>query len=588
MHVRRSVPVPKKTPVGICETTNFRGIALTSTVSKVMCTVLNNRLSCVAEDEGLIAEEQAGFRKHRGCRDQVLALVLLSQMEVAKRAEGMMVAFIDFSKAYDRVDRGRLWRCLEGLGIGGGFLQFLRALYDGTSCRVKVDNKQSDKFPVTSGLRQGCVMSPLLFSLYINTLIDTLKKHDCGIQCGNDIIPGLLFADDTAMLAPDEEGLTRSLNCMVQWCAEWGVKINVAKCGIMHVRKKTMKRSNLKFVIDGEEVPVVSSYKYLGCIVDEFLEMKEMIEDKAMAGKKALGAWFQRCTAELGDIGIGTFRKLMTSLVDSTMLYGAEVWGCCRNLQSVQQVQLRAARLFFGVGTLHPRTSLLLELGDLPVVWLARMKCMVFWLTILTSAAYDGRLLKRVSVEAIRLNKGTWIKKMTACCNDFGWQNVGVEQVKDMSENELKRMLESVAWRRVRKEWSQELENKPKLSMLKKIAEYEEESSCANVKMKSERRILIKLRGGTAPFQMETGRWHGLKREERVCKECDSGEVEDVVHWMIRCPVWIGHREALLKQCHDHSSISDEDTTARILCLACHNHKTASVIHTMWKARFGT
>ena len=79
-----------------------------------------------------------------------------------------------------------------------------------------------------------------------------------------------------------------------------------------------------------------------------------------------------------------------------------------------------------------------------------------------------------------------------------------------------------------------------------------------------------------------------LKREERVCKECDSGEVEDVVHWMIRCPVWIGHREALLKQCHDHSSFSDEDTTARILCLACHNHKTASVIHTMWKARFGT
>ena len=209
----------------------------------------------------------------------------------------------------------------------------------------------------------------------------------------------------------------------------------------------------------------------------------EMIEDKAMAGKKALGAWFQRCTAELGDIGIGTFRKLMTSLVDSTMLYGAEVWGCCRNLQSVQQVQLRAARLFFGVGTLHPRTSLLLELGDLPVVWLARMKCMVFWLKILTGAAYDGRLLKRVSVEAIRLNKGTWIKKMNACCNDFGWQNVRVEQVKDMSENELKRMLESVVWRRVRKEWSQELENKPKLSMLKNIAEYEEESSCANVKM---------------------------------------------------------------------------------------------------------
>ena len=145
-------------------------------------------------------------------------------------------------------------------------------------------------------------------------------------------------------------------------------------------------------------------------------------------------------------------------------------------------------------------------------------------------------------------------------------------QVKLMSESELKRMLESVAWRRVRKEWSQELENKPKLSVLKKIAEYEEESSCANVKMKSERRVLIKLRGGTAPFQLETGRWHGLKREERVCK--DSGEVEDVIHWLIRCPAWIKHHEALLKQCHDHSSNSDEDTMARLLCLACHTRSS--------------
>ena len=104
-----------------------------------------------------------------------------------------------------------------------------------------------------------------IFSVYINALVDTLKKHDCGVQCGNGIIPGLLFADDTALLAPDEEGLIRSLNCMVQWCVEWGVKINVAICGIMHVRKKTVERSNLKFVIDGEDVPVV---KYLGCTWD--------------------------------------------------------------------------------------------------------------------------------------------------------------------------------------------------------------------------------------------------------------------------------------------------------------------------------
>ena len=74
-------------------------------MSKVLCTVLNNRLSSLAEEEGLIANEQAGFQKHMGCRDQLLTLVLLGQLEIAKNPEGMLVAFLDFSKAYDKVDR---------------------------------------------------------------------------------------------------------------------------------------------------------------------------------------------------------------------------------------------------------------------------------------------------------------------------------------------------------------------------------------------------------------------------------------------------------------------------------------------------
>jgi hypothetical protein len=100
-----------------------------------------------------------------------------------------------------------------------------------------------------------------------------------------------------------------------------------------------------------------------------------------------------------------------------------------------------------------------------------------------------------------------------------------------MSESELKGMLESIAWRRVKEEWRGELEKKPMLGMLKKIGELEEISSCVRWSVKSERRMLLKLRGGTALFQVELGRWQGVRREDKVCKECNSGEVEDVVHW---------------------------------------------------------
>ena len=94
-----------------------------------------------------------------------------------------------------------------------------------------------------------------------------------------------------------------------------------------------------------------------------------MVEEKAAAGRRTLSAWLNRCKGEVGDVGIGVFKKLMSVLVDSTMLYGVEIWGCMRNLESIEQVQLRAFRMFFGVGTLHPKASLMMEMESLPVVW---------------------------------------------------------------------------------------------------------------------------------------------------------------------------------------------------------------------------
>ena len=151
-----------------------------------------------------------------------------------------------------------------------------------------------------------------------------------------------------------------------------------------------------------------------------------------------------------------------------------------------------------------------------------------FWFKVLASKVYEGRILRRVAVEAVKYGKGSWMQKTLSCCKEFSWQEVGAEQVQNMSEAELKRMLESVAWRRVRAEWSKDLEMKLKLSMFRRIVKCGEESSCADVKAKRRRRrVLLKLRGGTLAFQVETGRWQGVKRKDRLCKECTRNEVED-------------------------------------------------------------
>ena len=129
-----------------------------------------------------------------------------------------------------------------------------------------------------------------------------------------------------------------------------------------------------------------------------------------------------------------------------------------------------------------------------------------------------------------------------------------------------------------------------KLSTTKLIGECEVELSCALVKSKAERRMMLKLRGGTAALQIEVGRWHGMKREERVCKECDSGEVEDVFHWLLQCSAWDHLRQLLLEAMEgskkDFPAKSIGERAALVLSLACKNYRVLSIISSMWTARF--
>ena len=81
-------------------------------------------------------------------------------------------------------------------------------------------------------------------------------------------------------------------------------------------------------------------------------------------------------------------------------------WGCMRNLESIEQVKLRAFCMFFGVGTLHPKASLMMEMESLPVVWEARVRCVQFWYKVLTSKVYEGRLLRKVASQAVECEKG--------------------------------------------------------------------------------------------------------------------------------------------------------------------------------------
>ena len=194
------------------------------------------------------------------------------------------------------------------------------------------------------------------------------------------------------------------------------------------------------------------------------------------------------------------------------MLYGVEIWGCTRGLEAIEQVQMHTFRMFFGVGTLHPKLSVMMELESLPVAWEARVRCVQFWYKVLTSKRYEGRLLRKVTLQVVECGRGSWMRSIGRCIGRFGHHMSG-GVVRKLSE--VKCMLLSVAWRNVKDEWRKEVHEKAKLSMMKLIGECEVESSCALLKSKAERRMMLKMMGGTAAFQITMGRWHGIKREER-------------------------------------------------------------------------
>ena len=110
-------------------------------------------------------------------------------------------------------------------------------------------------------------------------------------------------------------------------------------------------------------------YKYLGSLVNEYLTNVRMVEEGGRIGMKALSDWLRKCRATVGKVKRATFVRLLELLVESVLLHRAEVWECGGQLGSVENIQMRAARIFLGVGRLHPSVSLQFEMCMLPLKW---------------------------------------------------------------------------------------------------------------------------------------------------------------------------------------------------------------------------
>ena len=155
---------------------------------------------------------QAGFRKGRGTRDQIANVHWITE-KAREFQKNIYFCFIDYAKAFDCVDHNKLWKILREMGIPNHLTCLLRNLYAAKEATIRTGRRTTDWFQTGKGVRQGCILSPCLFNFYAEDIMWNagLEEAQAGIKIAGRNINNLRYADDTTLMAENEEELTSLL-----------------------------------------------------------------------------------------------------------------------------------------------------------------------------------------------------------------------------------------------------------------------------------------------------------------------------------------------------------------------------------------
>ena len=337
---------------------NYRGISLLSIPGKVYGRIVIERVMEITE--GRISEEQGGFRRGRGCVDQIFTVKMLSEKYLVKGRK-LYAAFMDLEKAYDRVDWNALWDVLKIYGVGGQLLQGIKAFYQGASACVKIEGELSDNFCIKTGVRQGCVMSPWLFNVYMDGVIREMKAKSGGVgakmlEDGNEwwMITSL-FADDTVLFAESEKELQRVVNEFYNVCTRRNLKVNCDKSKVMVFERRKMEviefdtqyrirvgnEEGCKVTIGGKCLEEVNEFKYLGTVLCKHGSMEGEIKERAVKGRQVVGSLSRIMRGR--NVSVDVKKGLRDSIVLPTLTYGCETW----TWNEMQQSRIRAVEMSY-------------------------------------------------------------------------------------------------------------------------------------------------------------------------------------------------------------------------------------------------
>lgn len=311
------VPVFKKGNAS--DTDNNRGITLVSCIGKLFTSVINERLLTADRNYNVITDAQFGFRKNMSTIDAIFILQSLIQRTIKKKRK-LYCCFIDYKKAFDFINRSNLWFKLIQQGIEGKVLRIIRSLYEKVKCCVKYNNTVSEWFDCNAGLFQGEVLSPILFSMYVNDMEMHFLSENCpSLEIQEINIFLLMYADDTVLLAESPEGLQSLLDALYSYSTKWDLTVNTDKTKILVFRNGNRSKVNDKWYYNGEELEVVNEFNYLGFLLSFNGKFGNSQKRIAEQGRKAMYALNNICKKHC--FNTVTKLSIFDTYVNSVMSY---------------------------------------------------------------------------------------------------------------------------------------------------------------------------------------------------------------------------------------------------------------------------
>ena len=242
--------------------------------------------------------------------------------------------FLDASKAFDRVNHKLLFKKLSNRNVPACLVRLLAYWYSTQCMKVRWGNVSSSPFTISNGVRQGGVLSPYLFSLYMDDLSRELNSVQSGCFVGSSLLNHLMFADDLCVFSPSIKGLQK----LVKVCKEYAVNNyiifnNDKTVGMIHQNKKFKVNVEPNIILDGRCIKFVNSVKYLGVLItnDLFddLDINRHFRYLCCVGN-TLRSKFYNCSSQVKNV---LFRSYCMSM------YSVHLW-CKFKISSLNRVHI--------------------------------------------------------------------------------------------------------------------------------------------------------------------------------------------------------------------------------------------------------